>query len=157
MPTPVIVVGTLVKDAVVKQLKKYFEIPNEPYYCYAESIPQNFKRPSFFVTQVHMSQERKLGLWKDRFERFYRMRIQWFPPLKTERSRSLCLDTSEKLLEHFRWLEFEDYPVWGRGLEVEIIDEILYFTATYRMDVYIQHILAKMMTLDLTIVWDDHL
>ena len=149
MANDVVISSTFVIDAITKQLAKYFREDSKAWNCYVEEQNQHFQRPAFFVKQILLSQNK---LMADNYERFYRMRIMWFPELTASRKRNQCVAIGEKLFEVFRMLELENFPVRGSELEMEIIDEILHFNVTYRLDAFIKHQNAKMEELDLNML-----
>ena len=154
MAKAVVISSELITSAMTAQLAKVFRENAKAWNCYIEEQNQHFLRPAFFVKQVLMSQNK---LMANNYERFYRMRIMWFPELNSNRKRNQCLAIGEKLLEAFLMLELENYPVRGSEFETEIIDEVLHFSVTYRLDAFIKHQYAKMKELDLDIVSTDYL
>ena len=141
MANAVVILSDLITSAMTAQLAKVFREDAKAWNCYIEEQNQHFLRPAFFVKQVLMSQNK---LMANNYERFYRMRIMWFPELNANRKRNQCLAIGEKLLEAFLMLELENYPVRGSEFETEIIDEVLHFSVTYRLDAFIKHQEAKM-------------
>ena len=141
MANAVVISSELITSAMTAQLAKVFRENAKAWNCYIEEQNQHFLRPAFFVKQVLMSQNK---LMANNYERFYRMRIMWFPELNSNRKRNQCLAIGEKLLEAFLMLELENYPVRGSEFETEIIDEVLHFSVTYRLDAFIKHQEAKM-------------
>ena len=141
MANAVVILSDLITSAMTAQLAKVFREDAKAWNCYIEEQNQHFLRPAFFVKQVLMSQNK---LMANNYERFYRMRIMWFPELNSNRKRKQCLAIGEKLLEAFLMLELENYPVRGSEFETEIIDEVLHFSVTYRLDAFIRHQEAKM-------------
>ena len=141
MANAVVITSELITSAMTAQLAKVFREDAKAWNCYIEEQNQHFLRPAFFVKQVLMSQNK---LMANNYERFYRMRIMWFPELNSNRKRKQCLAIGEKLLEAFLMLELENYPVRGSEFETEIIDEVLHFSVTYRLDAFIRHQEAKM-------------
>ena len=141
MANAVVISSELITSAMTAQLAKVFREDAKAWNCYIEEQNQHFLRPAFFVKQVLMSQNK---LMANNYERFYRMRIMWFPELNANRKRNQCLAIGEKLLEAFLMLELENYPVRGSEFETEIIDEVLHFSVTYRLDAFIKHQEAKM-------------
>ena len=141
MANAVVILSDLITSAMTAQLAKVFREDAKAWNCYIEEQNQHFLRPAFFVKQVLMSQNK---LMANNYERFYRMRIMWFPELNSNRKRKQCLEIGEKLLEAFLMLELENYPVRGSEFETEIIDEVLHFSVTYRLDAFIRHQEAKM-------------
>ena len=141
MANAVVILSDLITSAMTAQLAKVFREDAKAWNCYIEEQNQHFLRPAFFVKQVLMSQNK---LMANNYERFYRMRIMWFPELNSNRKRKQCLAIGEKLLEAFLMLELENYPVRGSEFETEIIDEVLHFNVTYRLDAFIRHQEAKM-------------
>ena len=141
MANAVVILSDLITSAMTAQLAKVFREDAKAWNCYIEEQNQHFLRPAFFVKQVLMSQNK---LMATNYERFYRMRIMWFPELNSNLKRKQCLAIGEKLLEAFLMLELENYPVRGSEFETEIIDEVLHFSVTYRLDAFIKHQEAKM-------------
>lgn len=150
----VVISSDLIISAITSQLAKVFREDAKAWNCYVEEQNQHFLRPAFFVKQVFMTQNK---LMANNYERFYRMRIMWFPELNSNRKRNQCLAMGEKLLEAFLMLELENYPVRGEEFETEIIDEVLHFSVTYRLDAFIKYQQAKMKDLDLDIVSTEYL
>ena len=154
MAGAVVISSDLIISAITSQLAKVFREDAKAWNCYIEEQNQHFLRPAFFVMQVLMTQNK---LMANNYERFYRMRIMWFPELNSNRKRNQCLAMGEKLLEAFLMLELENYPVRGEEFETEIIDEVLHFSVTYRLDAFIKYQQAKMKDLDLDIVSTEYL
>lgn len=154
MAGAVVISSDLIISAITSQLAKVFREDAKAWNCYIEEQNQHFLRPAFFVKQVLMTQNK---LMANNYERFYRMRIMWFPELNSNRKRNQCLAMGEKLLEAFLMLELKNYPVRGAEFETEIIDEVLHFSVTYRLDAFIKYQHAKMKDLDLDIVSTEYL
>ena len=154
MAGAVVISSDLIISAITSQLAKVFREDAKAWNCYVEEQNQHFLRPAFFVKQVFMTQNK---LMANNYERFYRMRIMWFPELNSNRKRNQCLAMGEKLLEAFLMLELENYPVRGEEFETEIIEEVLHFSVTYRLDAFIKYQHAKMKDLDLDIVSTEYL
>ena len=154
MAGAVVISSDLIISAITSQLAKVFREDAKAWNCYIEEQNQHFLRPAFFVKQVLMTQNK---LMANNYERFYRMRIMWFPELNSNRKRNQCLAMGEKLLEAFLMLELENYPVRGEEFETEIIEEVLHFSVTYRLDAFIKYQHAKMKDLDLDIVSTEYL
>ena len=98
MADAVVILSDLITSAMTAQLAKVFREDAKAWNCYIEEQNQHFLRPAFFVKQVLMSQNK---LMANNYERFYRMRIMWFPELNSNRKRNQCLAMGEKLLEAY--------------------------------------------------------
>ena len=115
--------GDFVVGAIISQLKEPKNYPDTK--VYRERQTQNTVRPSFFVSQLQLSQEKRMD---KRYTRMYRIKISWLPPKGEELPRVACEEVGNRLLGIFRLVSVPGRPVRPSFMEYEVIDDELRFT-----------------------------
>lgn len=143
------ITGESIKSAIALKLRSSFAITNgtPPITIYPniykEKVVQGFKKPSFFIWVMDVSQEK---LMRNNYERMYQMNIRYHPEEKDLTTYETLAEIGNKLLEYLRYIEvpiflgrydtdgnpIEDTkPIKGDNLSFKITDDILQVYVNY--------------------------
>lgn len=139
------ITGESIKSAISLKLKSSFANTSgtPSITIYKEQIVQGFKKPSFFIWIMDVSQEKLLG---NKYERLYQMNIRYHPEGKDLKTYETLAEIGNKLLEYLRYIEvpiflgrydtdgnpIEDTkPIKGDNLSFKITDDILQVYVNY--------------------------
>jgi len=143
------ITGESIKSAISLKLKSNFAntsgtppitiYPN----IYKEQIVQKFKKPSFFIWVMDVSQEKLLG---NKYERLYQMNIRYHPEEKDLKTYETLAEIGNQILKVLTYIEvpinlgrkdtlgnpIEDKkPVMGKQMSFKIIDDVLQVYVNY--------------------------
>lgn len=139
------ITGESIKSAISLKLKSSFANTNgsPPITIYKEQIVQGFKKPSFFIWIMDVSQEKLLG---NKYERLYQMNIRYHPEEKDLKTYETLAEIGNQILEVLTYIEvpinlgrkdtlgnpIEDKkPVMGKQMSFKIIDDVLQVYVNY--------------------------
>jgi len=137
------IMGESIKSAISLKIKNNFTTINgKPPIIYKEQMVQGMKKPSFFIWQMDVSQEKLFG---KNYERIYQMNIRYHPEDKDLKRYETLADIGNKLLEYLAYIEIpiitkyddkgnpieEMKPVKGSQMSFKIVDNILQVFVTY--------------------------
>jgi len=139
------ITGESIKSAISLKLKSSFANTGgtPSITIYKEQIVQGFKKPSFFIWIMDVSQEKLLG---NKYERLYQMNIRYHPEGNDLKTYETLAEIGNKLLEYLRYIEvpiflgrydtdgnpIEDTkPIKGDNLSFKITDDILQVYVNY--------------------------
>lgn len=100
---------------------------------YSEEIPQNFKEPCFFITEIRTSQTRELG---NRYKRGHLYDIHYFPSPNSNSKNQEMRDIAELMYEYMEFIEIHNRLAMGHDLNHKIVDGVLHFFVTYPLALY---------------------
>lgn len=141
--------GESIKSAIALKIKSSFAITNgsPPITIYKEQIVQGFKKPSFFIWVMEVSQEKKM---RNNYDRFYQMNIRYHPEEDDTTTYETLADIGNRLLEVLLTIDvpidlgrkdlngqpIEDKkPVRGSQMDFTIQDDVLQFFVTYKINI----------------------
>lgn len=101
--------------SLVAQLRKSNLFPKQK--MYIEAQKQGLQRPSFFVEQVHLAQQKQMF---DRYRRTYTLLLTWLPELSSQTQDADCRQVGEQLLDLLRLIDMPDRPVRPTDMEFEV-------------------------------------
>lgn len=108
---------------------------------YGEEIKEGLITPSFFVKLLEPSHTQELGR---RYVRELPFDVHFFAETNKDR-----ITMAEQLTSVLETIQVNDRPIVGIKMTWEIIDEVLHFFVTYRMQVWKQKpVYPNMQTLD---------
>ncbi|MFK4171047.1 DUF6838 family protein [Paenibacillus lautus] len=97
-----------------------------------EEIKQHLDPPRFFVRLLKPAHTQELGR---RYRRDHPFVVRYFAP---ERSNDDMYDMAEQLTDALKWITVGGRNWPGRGMDFQIIDEVLHFFVTYSLLVWEQ-------------------
>ena len=147
------VTGEFIKSAMAKRITETFTNP----VIYKEQILQGFKKPSFFIWTVDVSQQKQM---RNNFTRSYEMNVRYHAETdRTDLYQHLC-SVGSQLLECLSTIvlptvkiqldgtETEvELPLYSRQMSFKITDDVLQVYVTYDIKTKIQTPTLPAMTL----------
>ncbi len=141
--------GESIKSAIALKLKSSFANTDgtPSITIYKEKIVQGFKKPSFFIWIMDVSQEK---IMRNVYTRDYQMNIRYHPEEKDSKTYETLSDIGNKLLDKLTLIDvpiflgrydsegkpIEDKkPVRGSQMDFTIQDDVLQFFVTYKIDI----------------------
>ena len=143
------ITGESIKSAISLKLRSSFAstggTPPITIYptIYKEQVIQGFKKPSFFIWAIDVSQEQLLG---NNYERLYQMNIRYHPEEKDLKTYETLAKIGNQILEALNYIDvtidlgrkdasgnpIEDTKaVKGKQMSFQIIDDILQVYVNY--------------------------
>ncbi len=119
-------------DAAIAVLLALHEDDENPLPVYAETIPQNFARPCYFIAAT----QHESPLMKERALRQIELSIHRYPAPE-EDARAAGAAAAELLALGFEWLTVEDRPRRATFLQQTIRDDDQTLVLTLRYDFHI--------------------
>lgn len=112
---------------------------------YAETIPQGFSRPCFFVS----ANQREIPLMGQRYLRSFDVRVLWFPPDKESASQDSRL-VGDALTMALEWIEVNGLPRRAAKISIQTHerDGGLEFSAEYAAHIFKRMDTEKMAVLE---------
>lgn len=137
---PAEVTGEIIKSAIARKITEQFSVDTKPI-IYKEQILQGFKKPSFFIWTVDVSQQKQM---LNNFTRSYEMNVRYHAEdNRTDLYEHLC-SVGSQLLECLSIIvlpavqqqldgtEVEvQLPLYSRKLNFKITDDVLQVYVTY--------------------------
>lgn len=162
------IMGESIKSAVSLKIKSGFSITSgEPPVTiyptiYKEQIVQGMAKPSFFIWQMDVEQEK---LMRNNYERVYQMNVRYHPEDNDLKRYQTLAIIGNKLLEYLTQVEvpiflgrydnkrepIEDMkPIRGSQMSFKIVDDVLQVFVTYVVKMkMVEAALPFMETLDI--------
>ncbi len=127
-------------NKIVKGISKalYSEFGDD-YEIYTENVEQGLKEPCFFIQCINPKIIRFRG---DRYYRENQFAIQYFP--KSKDYRTECFSVIDRIFTALEFIEVDNEPVLGKGIDTHIYDGVLTFTINYNMFVIVEDDVEKM-------------
>ena len=143
------IVGESIKSAISLKIRSSFAITSgEPPITiyptiYKEQMVQGMDKPSFFIWQMDVEQEK---LMRNNYERVYQMNVRYHPEDNDLKRYQTLADIGNKLLEYLTQIEvpiflgrydtegepIEDMkPIRGSQMSFKIVDDVLQVFVTY--------------------------
>lgn len=106
----------------------------EGYECHMEEEKQDLKEPCFFIILSESALNLYMG---QKYKMDNSFSILYYPG--SDEIERECNDTASRLCRclEYIYLEGEELPIRGSGIQYEVIDDVLKFNINYNMFVYI--------------------
>ncbi|MCQ2017286.1 phage tail terminator family protein [Clostridium butyricum] len=113
---------------ISQKLDTEFNLKNDKYTIYTESIEQGFDEPCFSIISLKPISTNLVG---NRYKREYSFDIQYFP--ENEQSNNEINEVMERLFTSLEYIRVDGNLVKGTNINGETVDNMLHFFINFNM------------------------
>lgn len=127
------ITGESIKSAIAVKLGEDFGSDLPAPKLYKEKIVQGLVKPCFFIWTMDISQEK---LMRNNYERTYQMNIRFHPPDDDPTPYQTLQEIGNRLTESLSVIYPTDFPVFGKQMSFQIIENVLQFYVSYTLKLH---------------------